>query len=245
MTAMSQEIVDRGDFIRMMNDALAVEPLSTAVVTIDCHRGHLDPEVATMPVEAAKARRLVAATNRLLDFARGHKMAVIHLIVQNRILPDGSVEMLCNPFYRTVDSVRQMLTPDAASTIRGHNLVGSVQTQLMPELGPAPTDIVINTKRRQSIYRGTDLDITLSELKIDTVVLAGINTNTCVLNAAFDSLNRDLKTIVIADCVDSMYGDDLHVLGLQNIARCLGWVLTVDELTAKVEASLASGSCKG
>jgi len=26
-----------------------------------------------------------------------------------------------------------------------------------------------------------------------------------------------------------MYGDDLHVLGLQNVARCLGWVLTNDQ----------------
>jgi nicotinamidase-related amidase len=32
----------------------------------------------------------------------------------------------------------------------------------------------------------------------------GINTNTCVQCAAFESLNRDLKTIVIAEGVHSM-----------------------------------------
>jgi hypothetical protein len=31
-----------------------------------------------------------------------------------------------------------------------------------------------------------------------------------------------------------MYGDDLHVLGLENIARCLGWVLTNDEFKEKI-----------
>ena len=38
-----------------------------------------------------------------------------------------------------------------------------------------------------------------------------------------------LQIIVIADGVASMYGDDLHVFGLQNVSRCLGWVLTADE----------------
>lgn len=30
---------------------------------------------------------------------------------------------------------------------------------------------------------------------------------------------------MLSDCVASMYGDDLHDLALQNVARCLGWVL--------------------
>ena len=71
-------------------------------------------------------------------------------------------------------------------------------------------------------------------------MLVGINTNTCVLNAAFESTNRDLKTMVISDCVHSMCGDDLHEFGLQNVARCLGWVLTVDEFIAKVDADLTA-----
>ena len=44
--------------------------------------------------------------------------------------------------------------------------------------------------------------------------------------------------VVVADCVDSMYGEDLHLLGLQNIARAFGWVLTVDEVEQKLGASV-------
>src|SRR5205814_9943846 len=118
-------------------------------------------------------------------------------------------------------------------------LVGTVQTQLMPEVGPEPGDVVVDRKRRLSIYRDTDLDLTLRELEVDTVVLTGIDTSTSVLCAAFESLNRDLRTIVVSDCVQSLYGEDLHFFGLQNVARCLGWVLSVDELAAKVEARRA------
>jgi nicotinamidase-related amidase len=222
--------------LRLLNEGLEIDPRRTAVVTIDCHRGHLDPEVATMPVAPEAAAAVVAGTARLLGLARGSGMAVIHVILQNRIFPDGTSEPLHNPFWAAVEGANQMLTPERESTISRHNLAGSVQTQLMPELGPGPTDIVINTKRRLSIYRDTDLDLTLRQLRVDTVILAGINTNTCVQCAAFESLNRDLKTIVVSDCVHSMYGDDLHYFGLQNIARCLGWVLTVDEVAAKLIA---------
>ena len=72
-------------------------------------------------------------------------------------------------------------------------------------------------------------------LNAETVVLMGINTNTCVLNTAFSAFNRDFQVVVISDCVASMYGEDLHVLGLENVKRCLGYVLTVDEFKQKIK----------
>jgi nicotinamidase-related amidase len=161
-------------------------------------------------------------------------MSVIHVLSQNRILPKGQPESMCNPFWAAVERSQHSLVPDRESNVSRHNLVGTVQTQLMPELGPEPGDVLVDRKRRLSIYRDTDLDLTLRELGVDTVVLAGVDTSTSVLCAAFESLNRDLRTIVVADCVQSLFGDDLHFFGLQNVARCLGWVLTVDELTSKV-----------
>jgi nicotinamidase-related amidase len=51
----------------------------------------------------------------------------------------------------------------------------------------------------------------------------GINTITCVLNTAFTVFNYDFRVVVHSHCVASMYGEDLHTFGLQNIARRLGW----------------------
>jgi nicotinamidase-related amidase len=127
-----------------------------------------------------------------------------------------------------------MLTPDRPSTIAGHSVEGSIQTELMPELGPAPGDVVIATKRRLSIFIGTDLELTLRRLGVETVLLAGINTKTCVQAAAFEAHHRDLRVVVVSECVHSMYRDDLHHRGLQNVARCLGSVLSVDEIAGKV-----------
>jgi len=128
-------------------------------------------------------------------------------------------------------------TTDAQKRGVRHKLEGSIQTELMPEIGPEEGDFIINNKKTLSIFMGTDLDNLLQVLAVDTVVLLGINTNTCVQCAAFESTNRAMKTVVISDCVASMYGEDLHVLGLENIARCLGWVLTVEEFKNKVLSS--------
>jgi biuret amidohydrolase len=230
-------VLDRTDMLDALNDALEFEPRRTAVITIDCQRSHLDLAVATMPVAPQAAASVVADLARLLRFARGCGMTVVHVVSQNRILPMGQPEALCNPFWAAVERSHQSLTPDRESTISRHNLVGTVQTQLMPELGPEPGDVVIDRKRRLSVFRDTDLDLTLRELDVDTVVLTGIDTSTSVLCAAFEAVNRDLRTIVVSDCVQSLYGDDLHFFGLQNVARCLGWVLTADELAAKVPSA--------
>ena len=214
---------------------LQVDPDRSALVTVDCHRGHLDPEVATMPVEPATARSVVSTAARLCAAARRRGVPVVHVILETLVL-GGQVESMTNPFWREVEAARQSLTPGRTSTVVGHNLTGSVQTQLMPELGPEPSDVVIRTKRRLSIFRDTDLEQVLRSLAVDTVILMGVNTNTCVLCAAFEAFNRDLKVIVVGDAVASMYGDDLHLFGLENVARCLGWVVAADQLVERLVA---------
>ena len=96
-------------------------------------------------------------------------------------------------------------------------------------------DYVIDNKKRLDCFHGTDLKTLLEILRVKNVILMGINTNTCVLNTAFTAFNHDYCVVVASDCVASMYGDDLHVLGLQNVARCLGWVFSNEDIKAKLE----------
>ena len=65
------EIVDRSDMIRKMKALLEIHPKETAIVTVDMHRGHLDPSVATMPCSAEDCDRVVLATERLPRRGRG------------------------------------------------------------------------------------------------------------------------------------------------------------------------------
>jgi nicotinamidase-related amidase len=229
----------RPELTEVLNAELRIDPRRTAVLAIDTHRGHLDPEIATMPVAADIAADVIAASVRLLECTRAAKIPTAFVVMNNRIV-QGESEYLRNPFWKAVESARLSVTPDLPSTISGHNLPGSPQTEVMPELAPGPDDYVINSKHRLSSWIDTELESWLRMLKIDTLLLIGINTNTCVQCAAFEAFNRDYKTIVVSDCVHSMYGADLHQFGLENVARCFGWVLSTDEVLDKLGASTAA-----
>lgn len=224
------EILDRREFTQTLRRQLTVDPARTAILAVDVHRGHLDPEIGTMPVAPEDAASVRAACARLFAGARAAHVPVIYVLLTYRRTTPPGLENMGNPFWRAVEAARESMTPGRRSTIRLHNQEGSPQTETPPELAPQPGDVVLRTKKRLSAFYGTELDVLLRAHGIETVVIAGINTNTCVLCTAFDAFNRDLRVIVASDAVASMYGDDLHVFGLENVKRCLGWVLTTDEI---------------
>jgi len=228
------QIVDRRAFIDAIHAQLRLDPAKTAVLAVDVHRGHLDPDVATMPVSADDARRVRGAVARLLDGARAATVPVVYVLLTYRRTTPPGLESMGNPFWKAVETAHESMTPGRRSTIVRHNQEGSVQTELPPELAARAGDYVIRSKKRLSAFHGTDLDGLLRALGTEAVVICGINTNTCVLCTAFDAFNRDLRVVVASDGVASMYGDDLHVLGLENIRRCLGWVVPVDEILARL-----------
>lgn len=232
---MNSKLIDRQGMIAKLRDYLQISPGKMAVIAVDMHRGHLDPSVATLPVPPDECQRVIGNTKRLFDLARGHSIPIVHVVLQQRPIGREGFDSLKNPWWKAIDQTESSLIPSLPSSVARHNIEGSPQTQFVDEIAPAKGDYVIRTKRRLSSFYGTDLEILLRNLGIDTLVIIGINTNTCVLNTCFDGFNRDFRIIVVSDCVASMYGSDLHDFGLQNISRCIGWVLTLEELEKKLQ----------
>ena len=236
------EIVDRASLTSGLYRELVLDPARTAIVAIDMHRGHLDMEVATMPAKPDDAARVIAHARAALDFARGRGIPVIHVILVYRKIPGLGSEGMVSPFWQALHAAQgenDRLTPGRKSTVREHNIEGSPGTEIMPALY-AKSDYVIDSKKRLDCFYGTDLRQLLDTLGVKNVVLMGINTNTCVLNTAFTAFNFDYRVVMLSDCVASMYGDDLHVLGLQNVARCLGWVITNEQFIEKLDAGVGA-----
>jgi len=234
---MKVDIVDRATLVSGLFKQLKLSPAETAVITIDMHRGHLDMDVATMPAKPEDAKRVIANAKEILDSARKSKIPVLHVVLVYRRLPGIGSEVMISHFWKALHAAQgetDRLTPGRRSTVREHNVEGSKGTEIIPELY-REGDYVINSKKRLDCFYGTDLKHLLDVLKARTVILLGINTNTCVLNTAFTAFNYSYRVVVLSDCVASMYGDDLHVLGLQNVARCLGWVLDNAEFRDKIE----------
>jgi nicotinamidase-related amidase len=212
-------VPDRSTTLRAI---IHLDPARTAVVAVDMHRGHLDPAVATLPLPAERCGSVIKRAAALFADLRARGVPVVHVITQYR----DAAEIAANPFWKAAHD-----DPGKARRgILGHNLEGSAGTEIIPELHD-PRDVVVRTKKRYSVFTPTDLEFVLRRrLGVDTVILAGINTTTCVLCAAFEATNRDFRVVVAADAVDSMDGEDMHRFALRLIAAAVGWPMTHDDI---------------
>ena len=74
--------------------------------------------------------------------------------------------------------------------------------QLLPELHREESDHEI-VKKRYSAFFNTDLDNLLGRLNVDTLIVTGINTMTCVRTTSIDAYQRDYEVILALDGVDA------------------------------------------
>jgi len=240
---MQVDIVDKTKFIGLMKDQLSIDPKTTALVAVDMNEGQLDPEVAVQLVPEDERKRVLSNTKRLIEIARRCNIPIIHVTITRRPIES---QRRRNPFSKYARIANEKLKPEEQSwTGKSGSIVytnGWWMPKIMPEIGPGPDDYVINNKKTYSAYYGTELEILLRTLEVDTVVIIGINTNTCVQCSCFETVNFGFKLIVISDCVASAYGQDLHIFALQNIARCFGWVLTIEEFEEKLKSGLNSAT---
>ena len=202
---------------------LGVDHPNMAVVAIDLHRGHLDMSVATMPTSPDVAERVIASNNRLFQWCRRTGIPVIHLVTSYR----DAAEIRANPFWRT-------RAEDPAATRKNvlrHNIIGGPGCTVMPAL-QAAEDWVVSTKKRYDCFIGTDLDFLLRTHGINTLLITGVNTNSCVLATAVAANVRDYSVVVVEDCVDTMDGPALHDAGLRCISTAFGFVLRSDAIIA-------------
>ena len=76
-------------------------------------------------------------------------------------------------------------------------------TQVHPAVAPHAGDIEV-MKKRVSAFTGSDLDVVLRSLGVDTLVLAGIATSGVVLSTLRQAADLDYQLIVLRDgCADA------------------------------------------
>ncbi|MPZ86873.1 MAG: isochorismatase family protein [Nitriliruptorales bacterium] len=198
-------------------------------MTIDLHRGHLDPEVATLPLPAEVSRRVVEANVRFLQAARDAGLPVIHMVTSYR----DAEEISGNAFWRAIAD-----TGATRANVLRHNLAYLPGTQLMPGV-LADGDRVVSTKKRYDCFLQTDLDFVLRRLGANTLLITGVNTNSCVLATTIAASVRDFACIVVQECVDTVDGPEYAEAAVECIRRAFGWVLPAAEALDHVRQAAA------
>jgi len=100
-----------------------------------------------------------------------------------------------------------------------HCLEGNPKTEIAKaEMGYRPTDYIV-PKRRYSAFFGTDLEILLRGLKVDTLLMCGGLTDVCVHYTFVDGHQSDYFCRVIEDCVagSSMAAHDAALTAMEYL----------------------------
>ena len=156
--------------------AVTLAPRQTAVLVIDMLNDFCKPGGAMV---LPGYERLLPPQQTVIDAARRSGAAVIFVVDNHR---------------QNVRRDREFLkrTP--------HCIENTWGAKVIDELGARPTDLFV-IKRRYSAFFSTDLDLTLRDLDIESLIIMGVVTNICVRSTVHDAFFLGYKVIVPEDCV--------------------------------------------
>lgn len=210
-----------------------LDPAKTVVVSIDMHRGHLDPS-PDCPCPAPRARDVVAPIDAFHARARALGIPIIHV---RSVLRRGGVDDIhgISSAWRRTFPLHVGPIPNSDA----HAIEGSPWTDFMTHVGG--DDLIVETKKRLSAFYPTDLDFLLRNMRAETVVLDGGFTDCCVLNTAFDASNHNYRVIVLRDLVRGT-DDHLEAAALAMVSLHLGLVTDSADLLDEWEKRRAARS---
>ena len=147
-------------------------------------------------------------------------MPVVHVVTSYH----SAEEIASNPWWAAVAD-----SGASRANVLRHQLPGSPGLELMPEVYEEDHDIVVTGKKRYDCFAATDLDHVLRSRSVDTLLLTGVNTNSCVLATTVAANTRDYAAVVVEDCVDTM-DRQVHEPALAVIRQAFGWVASARDV---------------
>lgn len=161
----------------------------TALLIIDMNKAFVGKGA---PLEVPKAIDNVPRIKQLLETCRAIKVPVIH--VSHVFRKDGRDRGYMYEFWPILKE--------------GALEEGSEGTEIYPDIAPIEGESVI-TKHRYSAWFGTDLDIVVRNLKVDTLIICGTTTDRCTGLTAYEAFMRDLK-VVFPEDANATFQDEVH-----------------------------------
>jgi nicotinamidase-related amidase len=196
-----------------------LDPAHTAVLTMELQRGVVgDLSPMRELAEAASAAGVVANTANVVRAARAAGARVVHCTFESRADRAGSVTNA--PLLR------------ALAKAEPHLLSGSAASAVMPELGPEPSDVICSRRHGLTPFVGTDLDVTLRNLGVRTVVVTGVSVNVGILGMVMGAVDLGYDAVVVTDAVAGIPAEYAQLV-VDNTLAVLAARATSDEIVAR------------
>ncbi len=191
----------------------------SAIIVVDMQNDFCHPDgwLAGIGVDVAPARRPIAPLLALLPALRAAGVPVIWLNWAQR--PD-----------------RANLSPSLRHVYDGTGTGAAVLTdggwgaRVVDELPADPADIQVG-KHRMSGFWDTPLDSILRNLRVTTLLFAGVNLDQCVLHTMADANFAGYDTLLLDDCAATTNPDFCVAATLLNIRQIFGFHFPSTALT--------------
>lgn len=198
----------------------------TAIVEIDMHGGHLDPN-PDCPCPNPRGRKIIKAIDAFNAECRKIGVPIIHIVNTYRA---GDFEGVDSAWRRLWEAHLSQLPAE----LRGPEcpygnlgLEGTKWSRLVVE--KKPEDYVVNTKKRVTAFETTDLDFLLKQLGKCVIVIIGIMSDCCDLCSAFYAGSKDYKVVYAYNLTrGSNEAAEQHAKDV--IAGYVGLVINSDDL---------------
>lgn len=212
---------------------VAFDLARTAILVIDmqndfCHR---DGWLASIGVDVAPARAPIAPLAALLPVLRGAGVPVVWVNWGSR--PD---RLNLSP------ALLHVYNGSGAGTGLGDALpatgsrvlqAGSWSAQVVDELALHATDIRVD-KHRMSGFWDTPLESILRNLRVETLLFAGVNLDQCVLHTLADANFLGFDTLLVEDCAATTNPRFCHDATILNIHQIFGFTLDSTDLAKAI-----------
>lgn len=213
---MGDPVLRRGTGVRPRLADL-VAPAHTAVVTQECQGAVVGPNAGLAALATEARREALPNIERLLPVARDAGVKVVHCLVQKR--PDG----LGGNHNAKIFAIGADTGGDVGIT------PGTPGAELLPELGPAPADLVLRRSHGIGPMGGTDLDAVLRNLGVSTIVAVGVSVNLAITNLCMDAVNKAYRVVVPRDAVAGIPTDYANLI-IDNMLSLLATITTTDDV---------------
>lgn len=205
----------------------------TALIVIDMQNDFCHPEgwLASIGVDIEPARRPIRPLQTLLPVLRAQDVPVIWLNWGNR--PDkANLPPSVLHVYDPAAENKGIGSPVGASD-RKVLEDGTWNAAIIDDLEVQPEDIHVS-KYRMSGFWDTPLESILRNLKVDTLLFAGVNSDQCVLSTLTDAGCLGYDCILLEDCASTTSPDFCAKATVYNVRQCYGFVADSSDLVASL-----------
>jgi len=203
-------------------DDLVLPPSETALLVIDIQNTYL--EVPGDKVEAARWQPF---------FDRMNGQVIPNTVALTNWARKAGVEVM---FARIACQTEDGRDRSLSQKKPGFNYLllpkDRADSQMVPELAPQGDEICV-LKTTDSALTGTNLRLTLRNLGIKNVIVAGIFTDQCISSSVRSLADESFNVVVVEDCCAAAT-DDLHARELEIINMIYCHVVQSEDVFASV-----------